>query len=104
MTTRPPTTREVADLHPTTVTAYSRGALDPPRRRRPAGSWDRPTGVRIPARLLSSCLLAAGGDANRLWFGLDGAVYVLNHTRATACPSPACPACQDGRRTPWRSR
>jgi hypothetical protein len=105
--TRPLTQHDTADLHPSTVTDYSRGAVAPvhPRGRRPpAGSWDRPRGVRIPAQLLSSSLVAAGGDPNRLWFALDGSVYVLNHTRATACPSPACPACDGGRRTPARSR
>ena len=105
--TRPLTPHDTADLHPATVTAYSQGAVAPVharRRRRVPGSWERPRGVHVPAQLLSSSLVAAGGDPNRLWFALDGSVYVLNHTRATACPSPACPACEGGRRTPARTR
>lgn len=107
--TRALTAHDRADLHPSTVTGYSEGTVVPihaaRRRRRAAGSWSRPPeGVTVPAPLLSACLVAAGGDANRLWFALDGSVYVLNHTRATACPSPACPACADGRRTRDRRR
>lgn len=104
--TRRPTVHDNADLHPATVTAYSTGTLTPRTPRpRAAGQWAAPVaGTHVPAALLAGCLAAAGGDPNRLWFALDGSVYVLNHTRATACPSPACPACADGRRTTHRTR
>jgi len=107
MTTRPRTVHDDADLHPSTVTGYAAGTVSPvrPPAPRARGQWAAPVaGTQVPATLLDACLSAAGGDPNRLWFATDGSVYVLNHTRADACPSPACPACQDGRRTTHRTR
>lgn len=87
-----------ADLAPATVTAASRGFETFPRQRvrarRRTGGWVSPVvAEQIPDKLLYSAIKAAGGDTNRLWFGEDGAVWILNHTRETKCPSPACPAC-----------
>ena len=93
-------------LHPTTVSAVSTGQVPVVRRRRsPRGVWmSKPeTREQVPPALLASALEAAGGNANRLWFAVDGSVWVLNHGRMTSCPSPACPACQGGRRRTSRA-
>jgi hypothetical protein len=84
-----------ADLAPATVTGYSTGEIAGYRRRRDRqGRWvDAVVRSQIDDRLLAGALEAAGGDANRLWFGADGAVWILNHQRGQTCPSPACPAC-----------
>lgn len=85
-----------ADLAPATVTDYSRGQIEPRRRRRDdKGQWvDTVARSQIDDRLLASALEAAGGDPNRLWFDGDGAVYVLNHSRRETCPGGGCPACR----------
>lgn len=87
--------RTTTSLAPQTVTDVSTGAVPTIKpRSRDKGKWlDTVTTSHVPDRLLAGALEAAGGDANRLWFGPDGAVWILNHTRATKCPSPACPAC-----------
>jgi hypothetical protein len=46
-----------------------------------------------PTRLLTSLLTQTGGDRSRVYFGGDGQVWLLNHTREETCPSIACPAC-----------
>lgn len=88
--------RTTTSLAPKTVTDVSTGAAPTyrPRRRDPKGRWvDAVTRTQIPTLLLAGALESADGDANRLWFGDDGAVYILNHTRATKCPGGGCPAC-----------
>lgn len=95
--------RTTTSIHPRTVTGVSTGETPAVRSRaarRKGGVWvNQPeTREQIPDRLLASALTSAGGDANRLWFGLDGAVWILNHGRMTSCTSPACPACQGGKR------
>jgi hypothetical protein len=86
--------RTTTSLAPQTVTDVSTGTVptvEPEYRRRDArGKWNSPV-VReaVPDTLLASALEAAGGDSTRLWFGPDGAVWVLNHTRATKCISAA---------------
>lgn len=85
-----------ADIAPATVTAYSTGDVAPMtrQRRRDKGRWlDAVTTSQIDDRLMASALEAAGGNPNRLWFGPDGAVYVMNHTRAETCLGGGCPAC-----------
>lgn len=86
-----------ASLHPATVTGFSTGAVRPATRRpsRRTG-WVTDPLVRrqIDDRVLAASIRTAGGDPNRLWFDEDdGAVWILNHTRAETCPSAACPAC-----------
>jgi hypothetical protein len=89
------TVRTTTDIHPDTVTRVSRGQVSVPRRPRAAkGTWYGPVIERqIDDRLLAQAIETAGGDPNRLWFGDDGAVWILNHTRATKCISAACPPC-----------
>jgi hypothetical protein len=88
--------RTTTNLAPQTVTDVSTGTAPTyrPRKRGKDGKWlDSVSKSQVPDRLLAGALEAAGGDPNRLWFGADGAVWILNHSRATKCPSPACPAC-----------
>lgn len=90
------TVRTDAVLAPVTVTGFSEGTVAPvrARRRNGQGRWvDSVARSQIDDRILASSLAAAGGDANRLWFGADGAVWILNHHRGEHCISPACPAC-----------
>lgn len=89
-----------ASLAPATVTKVAQAPKFEtfPRQRQRARArtkgWVSPViAEQIPDDLLYSAIKAAGGDTNRLWFGEDGAVWILNHTRETKCPSPACPAC-----------
>lgn len=46
-----------------------------------------------PQKLVDSMLRQTGGDRSRVYFGGDGQVWLLNHTRDEECPSIACPAC-----------
>jgi hypothetical protein len=89
--------RTSTSLAPQTVTDVSTGTV-PTRTKRTSwdgrGKWNAPLRREsVPDILLASALEAAGGDANRLWFGDDGAVWILNHQRGQTCISKACPAC-----------
>lgn len=90
------TVRTTTDIHPATVAAVAAG--DVPRislARGRRGTWNRPVARElVDRRALVKAIDLAGGDPNRLWFDrTDGSVWVLNHTRATRCTSPACPPC-----------
>jgi hypothetical protein len=63
-------------------------------RRSVGGTWNSPVArEQVPEELLTTARAAANGDSNRLWFGDDGAVWILNHRRGETCISKACPAC-----------
>lgn len=42
---------------------------------------------------LHRAVASAHGERERVYFGGDGALYILNHTRHEKCPSVACAAC-----------
>ena len=92
--------RASTDIHPQTVTAVSTGDTPQLRRqRRGKGTWNSPVArSQVPEVALHVAIERAGGDPNRLWFDTDGSVWILNHSRMTTCPSPACPPCS-ARRT-----
>lgn len=59
-------------------------------------AWGSPrTRQNAPDKLLHTALIGADGDRGRIYFGGDGQVWVLNHTRNETCPSVACPACDE---------
>jgi hypothetical protein len=91
------TVRTVTDLAPSTVTDFSTGDVEPIHTS-PADRVRPRLSVRarkVHAVALAVALDAADGDPNRLWFGVDGAAWTLNHTRADRCTSPACPMCTE---------
>lgn len=48
-----------------------------------------------PQKLVDAMLRQTHGDRTRIYFGGDGQVWLLNHTREETCPSVACPACDE---------
>lgn len=51
------------------------------------------TRQNTPDKVLANLTRQTGGDRSRVYFGGDGQVWLLNHTRHETCPSVACPAC-----------